>query len=472
MSQFKEQLESFLHEDNETSPRKDNYNELLDENPQAVAEEIELSNLIELSFSSLDVKESVLKKIHNNNQKPVSEFALNVVEELKQTKNKKNDAVKFIIFASAALLTLSLVFWGGSPKDSLEIVSVPKETAPEIKNEPEQLKKDFPKAASKPEIISSENLVKTNIDEGDTIRGEGVLQLPEGVKVLSYAQAQYSFEAKDKSFLKMKHGKALVDVKSRKGKIPLYFNLPHGQVEVTGTQFELLASQDISSVMVTEGTVNYLAGNEQVTISEGQLGISSETFLKASYKLSGTLLHYSFDSSEAIPANLKNPQISYGASGNALHLKKQTFLDFESLPSSSTRSLSFWINANELADEKRTVLTLTERKNKLHFYMEGDNIVMLTQMGKGKPRKVSYRIRHGWHHIALNQQNNQYELHLNNKNIQRGVLPAFIKPQISLGSNTNGFNGKIDELRILNRKLSHEEIRKLKEEREMSYQLK
>ena len=135
----------------------------------------------------------------------------------------------------------------------------------------------------------------------------------------------------------MKHGKALVDVKSRKGKTPLYFNLPHGQVEVTGTQFELTASKVLSSVAVTEGTVNYLAGGKQVSVSTGQVGVSSKSFLKATYNLHETLLHYSFDSPDSAPDNLDEPQLMYGVSGNCLKMNNKSQLLLKTLSPSPVK---------------------------------------------------------------------------------------------------------------------------------------
>ena len=89
MPEFKEQLKAYLHKDNKTS---EDCTALLNENPEALLEEQELENLIELSFNPVDVKKSVLDDLKESAQKPVSDFALNIVEEIKEQEAKKVEA--------------------------------------------------------------------------------------------------------------------------------------------------------------------------------------------------------------------------------------------------------------------------------------------------------------------------------------------------------------------------------------------
>ncbi|MCH2206183.1 MAG: FecR domain-containing protein [Lentisphaerales bacterium] len=463
MPEFKEQLKAYLHKDNKTS---EDCTALLNENPEALLEEQELENLIELSFNPVDVKKSVLDDLKESAQKPVSDFALNIVEEIKEQEAKKPEPIQFAILAIAASLVLGLVFFG-----------VPQSFEPKISfkdpQENHQLSshKETPQIKNNLQILSPEKNVKELVDIGDSVQGEGRLALPEDVNVASYDQAEYTFESTPKSFLKMTRGKALIDVKSRKGKTPLYFNLPHGQVEVTGTQFELLATPHMSSVKVTEGTVNYIAKDKTVQVTEGQTGSSSSQFIKAGYNLADTILHYHFDSPDSL-LNTNNLDLVYGASGNSLQMNGQTYIVLSPLALSSKRSLSFWVNTDELVDQEKTILSLTEGGNILHFYMRGEEIHMESKVPKAKVRKTNFRVRYGWHHICLIQDQNKYRLYLNGTNLKNGTLPSFETPHLSIGSNQNSFAGKLDELRVINRLLSSDEVLILKEERNFSYSIK
>ena len=165
------ELETFLHEDNTSS----SYHELLNENPEYLTEEQALSNLIELSFPQLDVKSSVLDELNKSNQKPVSDFALNIVDELKQTETKKTETLRLIIFAAAALIVLSLVFIGPPQERSEYIVTHTTQAPTNLKTEEKSLKINFPQVATKPQVISPENEIKSDLAKGDSVKGEACL---------------------------------------------------------------------------------------------------------------------------------------------------------------------------------------------------------------------------------------------------------------------------------------------------------
>lgn len=91
--------------------------------------------------------------------------------------------------------------------------------------------------------------------------------MPDGTEVNSRGNGQLTVE--NKNSVKVANGLFSFAVKPRSEDKRFRIDMTHGSIEVIGTAFDVIDSQELSSVRVTEGTVSFIHGTDVLILNAG-----------------------------------------------------------------------------------------------------------------------------------------------------------------------------------------------------------
>ena len=122
----------------------------------------------------------------------------------------------------------------------------------------------------KKEILLSERKIYKTAEIND-------LTLPDGSTVQSRGTGFLTVENPDK--VSVENGLFSFAVKPTKGQAPFRIELSNGTIEVIGTAFDIIDSQEISSIRVTEGTVKFSFKGQELILTAGDSAAATKTSL-------------------------------------------------------------------------------------------------------------------------------------------------------------------------------------------------
>ena len=406
-------------------------NRLFNDCPEEFAEERELDNLLTISFENLDVSENVvstLKSIENSPQK----LSANVLKTIKQKERRK--AVYFRWIALAALLAVGFVIFSLSNR--------------EFKNEIT--------------VDSTFEIDNSRVVSGTNLNGKGSATFNRGVVIDAKSDVSVTYNDNDQNFLFLHKGELDVKVESRSGKSPLFFEMPHGVVKITGTEFKLISHDTESKVVVTEGSVEFISNGKTTYLYSGEEASSRIPQSKSK------VTKFSFnDLKEGITFKGK-PQISEGLIGNALLLdgntKGEITRSFE-----EEESFSFWYKTDRVTEKGESIIGQHDFEhsfNGFHIYSHRGLLQLQLKDAETSSDHTLFIKSNDWNHIVFcRKTSGAFKMFVNGEQITHGIFPYKYNSNklyiCSPDTHWLPFKGKLDELQIFNRFLTLDDVQKL-----------
>lgn len=430
-------LEDYLNEDDRQT-KSELYKDLINENTKDLTRELGTVNLLNLAFEPIDITEKTMQTLET-----IDEFDKNFNANVMQTINKgeRKKTTKWFITGIAAILALSFV---------LMIIN-----------------------SSQNNLTSS-----TGINGQNTSEIKEVILLPEGVRATVYKNSEFEVLNEEMAYLKLKAGKLIVEVDSRKGKTPLFFHMPHGTVKVTGTALNLRCNTKESLVDVVEGEIEFIRNDETITVKTGETGKSSPLGLTKSVTQSplmreGALL-YSFNDLSQFKTS-GNPKLVKGYIGSGIRLDGGSSIILEKKESSPSETFSLWFKPEEHGQHHRPIICQHDEDDPLsgfNIYSSKQKLILQLKDHERITKAESSRIQlNRWHHLAFSfNSNGEFKFYLNGERISEGNFPLTYRPsKLIIGKCQYGhwstFIGTVDELTIFPKTLSEAEVLKIFKER-------
>ena len=176
--------------------------------------------------------------------------ALNKADE----KAKKNPFIPIIILAAAAAL-ITLVILISTPSDANPVVTVDEREKPT-----EKILKIVPKTYMSNEIKALE------LADGSIVQSKGFGEMT----------------VFDRNKVSVKNGLFTFQVKPRTNEAPFKIQMSNGTIEVIGTAFDIVDSQERSSIKVSEGTVRFISNGKELILNAGDSASSDKSVLAKS----------------------------------------------------------------------------------------------------------------------------------------------------------------------------------------------
>ena len=160
--------------------------------------------------------------------------------EDKEIKDKKNSIIPFMVLAAAAAV-FALIF----------LLITPAEQNPDLSIKEKE--RDKEQLANIPKVYKSSETDHLVLVDGTAVQSSGNGKLT----------------VIDKDNVKVSNGLFSFDVKPRPNQPPFTIQLSNGSIEVIGTAFDIIDTPESSSIQVTEGTVRFIKGGQELILNAG-----------------------------------------------------------------------------------------------------------------------------------------------------------------------------------------------------------